>query len=282
MHRVRNTLQLFDYPMTGVGKSPGGVTVLLATSLAKDPGLVAAARTCLNAVDADVGALERLFGFKMPLSTLTIAPLSGLNDGTGGAYHYGCSGTVLYCDADGNNPLRTLALFVAELSEVGQAAARSGWACGATNGEGLSRVHAEAVHPSVLDDYSTAAAWLDGTRPNWVDHNEGTDQDDESNGCAVLFINWLHWKGYSYMAITQSGGASLAATYQGLTGKTTAWQDFLADVNGVWPTGKPSGVATDNPWPGVLPQPPPTPPGNPVILTLSGPLPAGTYVLQAK
>ncbi|MDE2095685.1 MAG: hypothetical protein KGL39_00380 [Patescibacteria group bacterium] len=242
------------------------------------------AKAVLDSADADFQRLQMLFGDAVvfPSVTVIVAPLSSTNDGTGGAYHQSCDATDLYCDADFTNPDRTRALFIAELSEVGQATQNLGWDCGATNGEGLSRVHAEVLFPGVLDDFETASAWLDSSRPDWISQNENTDQDEISNGCAVLFLHWLHYLGYGYDRITQAGGSSLASTYQTLTGHSAPWPNFVAAVNDRWPVGTPSGVTTDNPW-GVVPPPPNPPPQPPPsslpTLTLASPLPAGTYVL---
>jgi hypothetical protein len=65
---------------------------------------------------------------------------------------------------------------IAEEVEVFSAVQNKGWNCGASNGEGLSRVLAESLYPGVLDDYSTAAAWLDTPdRPDWISNNNNTD-----------------------------------------------------------------------------------------------------------
>jgi len=261
-------------PRPGVRRqfSPVGQTanvqVLVDPSLGS-AGLMLAQR-CLSVVEDDYQWLQALFGVTLPQATMVVEALSQAHDGTGGAYHNTCADAVCHCDADlvhADGQQRTSALFIAELSEVGQAVQGAGWDCGATNGEGLSRVHAEARYPGALDDFESASAWLDGGRPNWVDANEGTDTDYVSNGCAVLCINWLQFIGYTLTQITQAGGTSLASTYHNLSGKTTAWADFTSAASAKWPPGRSSGVTTDNPWGPVPPTPPAKKPATGPITT---------------
>lgn len=239
-----------DYPSTTAG-STKHVTVMYATSLGADGAYIA--NHCLLHVEDDYLHLKRLFGgIDAPNVNLILAPLSTTNDGSGGAYHYGCNGTDLYCDVQfmpNLNVWTSLALFVAEAVEVFEATQGLGWDCGASNGEGLSRVLAETIHPVVLDAYTTTAAWLDGQRQDWVTKTNPTDQDSQSNGCAVLFLTWMHTiLGFTYTQISEAGSPTLAGTYQKLTGKNTAFADFTAAVNVRWPAGSPSGVTGDNPW----------------------------------
>lgn len=292
--RRRRAATGYDYPITTAG-STANVIVLVATSLGA-PGL-ATAQAVLAAAEDDFQRVQALFGAtaKLPPCTVIVAPLSGTHDGTGGAYHYGCADTTLYCDCDFQRPERTRALFAAELSEVGQAVQAAGWDCGAAHGEGLSRVHAEVLFPGALDDYETASTWLDGSRPNAVDISVASDQDPEANGCAVLFLHWLHALGYGYDQITQAAAATLAGVYGRLQGQAflatagpqAAWVGFSAAVESHWPAGIPSGVTTDDPWAGVpgpapAPAPPPVPTPSPLTLTIPVPIPAGTYALTIK
>lgn len=48
----------------------------------------------------------------------------------------------------------------------------------------VDEVLATALHPSQLDGF-TAGAWLNSSRANFVDHNEHTDLDAVSTGCAA-------------------------------------------------------------------------------------------------
>jgi len=67
-----------------------------------------------------------------------------------------------------------------------------GWNCAASNGEGLSRVLANALYPNDTPaDFVAAPTRLSSARPDWVSNTENTDQDYTSIGCSVLFLNWL-------------------------------------------------------------------------------------------
>jgi hypothetical protein len=244
----KGTRDQLDYSVTKVGNT-AHVTILSAVPLGNNGWMIG--EGMLRHVEDDFLHIEKLFGVPLPAMNIVLAPLSPNSNGTGGAYHYGCGVVDLYCDVqfNPNNIWTSLALFVAEAVEVASATQNLGWDCGATNGEAISRVIAERIHPVVLDGYSTASSWLNSSRPNWIDQNENTDQDDVSNGCGVLFLNWLHdIKGFSFTQICQAAGATLAATYQTLSGKTTAWTDFTSDVDSRWPVGHPSGVMSDAPW----------------------------------
>jgi len=53
------------------------------------------------------------------------------------------------------------------------------------------------------------------------------DRDYVSVGCAILDLYWMRSLGYTISQIVQGGGTTLAAHYQRLTGKTTAYQHWL-------------------------------------------------------
>jgi hypothetical protein len=237
----------FDYPATQVGVS-GLVTV------SYDPLLGASglslAQNLLKVVAAPYQQMMSVFGITGGPVTVIVAPLSGKNDGSGGAYHYGCdftSGGVLYLDATfantTANPLDLeVSLYIAELSECCMGAQGRGWGCGSSNGEGLSRFLAENSAPSAFPSWGvTGPSWASAGYPDWVTKTEGTDRDYVSTGCSIVYIYWMRSLGYTVSQIVQAGGATLAANYQTLTGKTTALADLLAAV-------KPLGVKSDNPF----------------------------------
>jgi hypothetical protein len=186
---------------------------------------------------------------------IIVAALSQHMDGTGGAYHHTCLATDLYCDAQVTpniNPEVTSALAVAEEVEVYEAMQRGGWNCGASNGEGLSRVLAEELYPGILEalGYSTAGAWLNSRRPNWVGRTFPTDRNMVANGCAVLFLNYLHsQQGFGWDTIARAAAPTLAATYTILTGTTAPFPEFATLLNKKFPKGIPSSLNTDNPFP---------------------------------
>jgi hypothetical protein len=176
-------------------------------------------------------------------------------DGTGGAYHHSCLATDLYCDAQltpNINPDVTSALAVAEEVEVFEAIQKKGWQCGASNGEGLSRVLAEALYPNVLEQlgYTSAAFWLNSRRPNFVGRTLPTDRSGVGNGCAVLFLYYLNIQlGFGWDKISQAGAPTLAASYKLLTGKTAPFPEFAALLGQKFPRGTPVSLQTDNPFP---------------------------------
>jgi hypothetical protein len=235
-----------DYPATQVGVV-GNVTVSYDSALGQQ-GLDLA-NQLLGAVAAPYQDMQSFFGINGGAVTALIAPLSGNNDGSGGAYHYGCdfvSGNVLYLDAtfaSSVNPLNfETGLYVAELSECFMGAQGLGWVCGSSNGEGLSRYLAEVETPAgTLDAFATGPAWAQAGYPDWVSTTEATDQNSVSTGCAVVYIYWMRSLGYTTAQITQAAGSTLSANYQTLTGKTTAYADLLAAV-------QPLTVTSDNPF----------------------------------
>ncbi|MGH3184063.1 MAG: hypothetical protein ACRDOE_19470, partial [Streptosporangiaceae bacterium] len=213
------------------------------------PGL-GLAKQLLPAVGQPYQDMQKFFGIAGGAVSVLIAPLSGNNDGSGGAYHYGCdftTGAVLYLDATFANtavdPLNLeIGLYVAELSESFMGPQNRGWNCGYSNGEALSRFCAEQETPAgTLDTFATGPAWDQAGRPDWIAKTETTDQDGVSTGCGVVYLYWLRSLGYAIPKIVQAGGATLAANYQALTGKTTAYADLTAALSGI-------KINSDNPF----------------------------------
>src|SRR5229473_3362721 len=206
--------------------------------------------------ERDYETLVRFFGQQQPLFfNIVVAPLSPRMDGTGGAYHHTCRATDLYCDVQLTpevNPDVTNALVVAEEVEVFEAIQRGGWQCGASNGEGLSRVLASELYPNVLENlgYATARFWLNSGRPNFVGRTLPSDQNMIANGCAVLFLNYLHVQlGFGWDKISQAAAPTLALTYKALTGNSAPSPAFAALLEKKFPKGQHADLATDNPFP---------------------------------
>jgi len=200
--------------------------------------------------EADFFRLQGYFGEITPPSMpFTIHIVTGV----GGAYHANCAATDLHCGADATTSSDTInMLVVAEEEEVFEAA-YTGWGCGQSHGEALSRVMAEIMYPAALDGFATAGSWLDGGRPDWIGTTENTDRNYVSIGAGTLFCFFLRYQlGLTWAKIVKAGKgqATLAWTYQRLTGKTTAYADFKAFVDRHWPAGHPANLgATDNPFP---------------------------------
>jgi hypothetical protein len=169
-----------------------------------------------------------------------------------GAFHRSCSETDVHVAAfqEHNAELVEYAL-MAEVIEVFSAHQRRGWNCGASNGEGLSRVLATELHPNQLDGFATAADWLNSRRQNFVDRNDPSDQHSASTGCAVLFLYYLRYQlGYTWEQIVSHGEPTLAETYQRLTRRTSnAWTEFSDLLEQHFPRHQRFHLAIDNVFP---------------------------------
>ncbi|MBV9689784.1 MAG: hypothetical protein JO202_08725 [Ktedonobacteraceae bacterium] len=233
--------QRFDFPTTLRG-STQHFNVFFDSSLGNAGASHADAVVAV--CERDYGVVQAYFGSitppGLPFNVIIASHISG-------AYHYGCGTVDLYCQDSSDTDFINM-LVVAEEVEVFAYAQGKGWDCAATNGEGLSRVLAEALYPEkrVL----VAPAWLDRGRPDYITANEDTDADIVSNACAVLFLNWLHSQlGFSWAQIVQAAGASLAQTYTNLTGQSDAYARFRAQIQAHFPEGMPSGLMVNNPFP---------------------------------
>ena len=141
-------------------------------------------------------------------------------------------------------------LNVAEFVEVFSAVQGKGWDCGRVNGEGLSRVLATSLYPGELGGFATGASWLDSSRPNFVDNNGATDTDPISNGCAVLFLNYLAVQlKFTWNQIVAAAAPTLGQTYTRLTTKQDGFTQFSSLLEANFPAGRPSGITGDNPFP---------------------------------
>jgi hypothetical protein len=210
-----------------------------------DPSVGAATGAITAAVkslcERDLTTIRGEFGGISPAATPYNVIIAA---GVGGAYHYGCAATEIYCGivtTPAVNPRFTEFVLVAEVVEVFEATQAKGWDCGASNGEGLSRTLATSIYPNQIKvpGFATAKSWLDSARPDYVNTTfTGTtstpgDADPVANGCSVLFLNYLrHQLGHPWGTIAQAAGTTLAQTYQTLTGNASdpfpAFQALLA------------------------------------------------------
>lgn len=250
---------------------PGGGIPATAPRLAKDGGpytqkgsttnfnvyyenaLGANGPTLADAVlatcEQDYASLQGFFGNitpgSLPFNVYVVT-------GNFGAYHASCDATELHCAAfNGDNADLVRMLVVAEADEVMMAAQGAGWDCGASNGEGLSRVLSTELYPAQLDGFASAASWLDTPdRPDWVSQTEPTDQNYVSIGCATLFLNYLRYQlNFTWQQIIAAGASTLAQAYTNLTGQADAFTPFSTLLAQQFPIGTPSGVTNDNPFP---------------------------------
>jgi hypothetical protein len=221
------------------------------------PGGQQIANAVLASCETDYNTLSGYFGgLTTPNINVILVPRLG------GAYHRGCTATDLYCDAEtvpDVNVAFTQMLVVAELVEVFAASQGAAWNCQASTGEGLSRVLAVDMYPAGLGGYASAHKWLDYPgRPDFVTVTESTDQNEVSNGCSVLFLNYMHHElQHGWSNIVQAGEATLAETYRKLTGQADALTPFKSLLQTKYPEGTPCGLTTDNPFPIGAPAPSP-------------------------
>jgi hypothetical protein len=243
----------------------------LPVSVRYDPSLgsqgLRVAQQVLGKAPGDLAQIQQIFRGAVPSDT-NFDILIGTTDDQGqpytGAFHLGCASATLFCnpidpetgmlDADW-----TSFLVVAEAVEVFEDRV-GGWVCNQTNGEGLSRTLAAFLYPNVIRASRGAlvSAWLDSGRPDFVSTNDASDMDDMSNACGVLFLNWLNSQfGYDWDQIAIDGAApSLAETFlklQGTSGDVRRPADvfprFLRFLEQFFPSGTPSDLGTDNPFP---------------------------------
>src|SRR6266446_5867412 len=222
--------------------------VSYVTSLRKTGA--ALAQAILQNCERDYSTLQQVFGGITPHRLPFVVQIT--SDATG-ASHSSCMGTDISIGGKSGGAVNFIrSLLVAEADEVLMANFGRGWDCGASNGEGLSRVLANDIYKGVEPaDFISSDVWLNlSPRPNFVDHTDPTDTNYNSIGCATLFLNWLRFQlNHSWRDIIAAGGATLGATYKNLTSKTTGWKDFLAVIDAKFPTGKQYNLSTDNPFP---------------------------------
>lgn len=220
----------------------------------------AAAQAVLQSAEADYRAVQQWFGGislppgqngddqSVPRTALPIQVL--VDPQAGGAYHFGCDATNIYIQ-----PAPDLAngFMVAELVEIFEAALNNGWSCGKTNGEGLSRVLAGERNPNLGADFAqTIQAWWGHGHADYVNNNDASDQDEDSNGCSTLFLYYLHSQlGFDWAKIVATGGATLGETYQRLTGRSGAegFNDFISRMATLDQGGQLALPASGNPFP---------------------------------
>jgi hypothetical protein len=208
------------------------------------------AQAILQNCERDYATLQQAFGGLTPARLPFVVQVTA---GSTGASHSSCLGTdISVGGSSGSNVDFIRSLLVAEADEVFMANFGKGWDCGASPGEGLSRVLANDIYPGVEPaGFISSNVWLNSRpRPNYVDNAQPTDTDYPSIGCSVLFLNWLRFQlKHTWADIIAGGGATLADTYKSLTGKNTGWRDFSEFMNAHFPATKKYNLNTDNPFP---------------------------------
>jgi hypothetical protein len=230
-----------------------------------DPALgedgISMADAILAKCEHDFRRLQVLFGGIAPANL----PFNILiTTGSTGASHATCSSVDLAIGGRSSARLNTdfvLSLVVAEEDEVFEASVGLGWDCGASNGEGLSRVLANELYPEVMpQNFLSAPVWLDqlspdfGRRPDFITRTlpfeDGGDHDFWAVGCSVLFLNWLHFQlEFPWDQIIRAGAPTLDGVYWNLTGRSDALSRFMTDIETNFPPDLPSDLNTDQPFP---------------------------------
>jgi hypothetical protein len=183
-----------------------------------------------HAIEADNEYLADTFGVNPDNLPFNVGiELTAYSGGTE-ASHQGCATTKI--DITTTNDVGfAAALTAAEMVEVYEATAKNGWDCGHSNGEGLSRSLALQRHSELRSQLAdSVTSWLQNGACDCISTNDARDVDDYSNGCSVIFLDYLHsGLGYSWKDIVHTGGSTLAETYSKLTGNdsSTAYQDFM-------------------------------------------------------
>ncbi len=224
-----------------------------------DPGLGQAGSTIADALlqtcEQDYATLQGYF------SGITPAALPFhliVTSGSDGASHATCQATALSIGAKSGPVQFMRSLVIAEEDEVFEANFGHGWDCGASNGEGLSRVLANDMVPGVEPQgFVSAPVWLDQPsdttgilREDFVNKTDPTDTNYFSIGCSVLFLNWLRFQlNYTWTQIIAAGAPTLAGTYKNLTGNNDGFAQFMKLINQKFPQGQPSNLTIDNPFP---------------------------------
>jgi hypothetical protein len=224
-----------------------------------DPGLGHAGSQIANALlqtcEQDYATLQGYFGGITPVALPFHLIVTAGGDG---ASHATCEATALSIGAH-SGPLGFMrSLVIAEEDEVFEANFGHGWDCGASNGEGLSRVLANDMVPGVEPQgFVSPPVWLDGPsditgilREDWVNKTDPTDVNYFSIGCSVLFLNWLRFQlNFTWTQIIAAGTPTLAGTYKNLTGQNDGFTKFKAFIDQKFPPGQASNLTTDNPFP---------------------------------
>jgi len=209
----------------------------------------ALAQAILQNCERDYSALQQIFGGLTPQRMPFIVQITS---GATGASHSSCMGTDIAVGGKSASAVDFIrSLLVAEADEVFMANFGNGWDCGASNGEGLSRVLANDLYPGVEPaGFISSNSWLNSSRDDFVNNTFPDDTDYPSIGCSVLFLNWLRFQlNYTWASIVAAGAGTLAGTYNNLTGKSTAWNDFNAIIDAHFPAGHQYKLKTDNPFP---------------------------------
>jgi hypothetical protein len=242
------------------GQTVVGRTAHIVVLSDGSPDGYAAAQAVLATAEVDFAAVQTWFGgIALPPGQdgddqtvpRTAQPIFvAMDPQAGGAYHYGCDATDIYIAP--TPPIAATGLVVAELVEIFEAAINNGWDCGQTNGEALSRVLAVERNASLAVIVGpTAQGWWANGHQDYVNSNAADDANSDANGCGTLFLYYLHTQlGFSWQQIATTGGATLGACYQALTGldPIQGFADFVGRLATLDQGGQLALPASGNPF----------------------------------
>jgi NAD(P)-dependent dehydrogenase (short-subunit alcohol dehydrogenase family) len=201
----------------------------------------------LNRAERDLTALRDWFGlssdseqFTVVLSRLAEEARAFREDESG-------SSTTLFCDVQTTPRLEAFqSSFFVVFQLADMFAARVGW--DPEIGAALARVLAAALYPRRIAGFATAWLWLEGDRTDFSLDSLG--HDSAATGGAVLFLNYLHHQlGFSWHEIVASPASTLGTLATRLTGSNDDFSRFRSMLEEYHPSGQPSALLTDNPFP---------------------------------
>jgi hypothetical protein len=183
--------------MFGAGDvTPAGKTAHFEVSYLSKLGQQGAnlAQAILQKCEGDYTTLQQAFGGITPNRLPFVVQITSDNTG---ASHSSCLGTDISIGGKSGGSVDFIrSLLVAEADEVFMANFGRGWDCGASTGEGLSRVLANDLYKGAEPaNFISSNVWLNlKPRKNFVDHTDPSDTNYPSIGCSVLFLNWLRFQ----------------------------------------------------------------------------------------
>jgi hypothetical protein len=154
---------------------------------------------------------------------------------------------VIFCDLQTTpRPEPRQSSFYVAFQLAAVLAERAGWE--APIGEALARTIATAIYPRRIVGFATAPVWLDGDRVDVFDGPLGAGL--AATGGAVLFVNFLHYQlGFPWRHIAATPEPDLGAVARRLTGSGTRAEEFRSLMDSCFPSGLPSRLIGDNPFP---------------------------------
>ena len=180
-HRVTGTRTHVGQTLPGMHRTAkmthAGATAHFDVSYLTSLGQKGAAlgTAILQDCERDYTTLQQAFGGITPQRLPFVVQIT--SDSTG-ASHSSCMGTdVSVGGKSAANVDFIRSLLVAEADEVFMANFGHGWDCGASTGEGLSRVLANDIYKGVEPtNFISSSVWLSlNPRPNFVDQTDPTD-----------------------------------------------------------------------------------------------------------